>query len=59
MTEVIASREEKPLSICWINEQKKILSFHFEDGYTRKEFYSKAEFEVFIVSAADDGYRIQ
>lgn len=52
-------RKEQPQSVCWINEKEKILSFHFEEGYIRKEFSSRAEFETFIVSAASGGYRIQ
>lgn len=52
-------KEDKTQSVCWINEREKILSFHFEEGYVRKEFYSKEEFRTFIVSAASGGYKVQ
>lgn len=55
----MVEKEEKPQSTRRINEREKILSFHFEERYVHKEFYSKGEFRTFIVSAASGGYRAQ
>lgn len=51
--------KEAEISVCWINEEEKIISFHYEEGYTRKEFYSRNEFYEFIVFIASCGYRVQ
>lgn len=41
------------------SEEDKILSFHYEDGYIRKEFTSKADFQEFIVLTVSGGYKVQ
>ncbi len=50
---------EKEELVCWINEQKKIISFHFEKEYIRKEFVTKSEFRDFTISMVSIGYKIQ
>lgn len=44
---------------CWINEKKKILSFHFVDGYQLKEFDTHKEFQDFYYQKSYWGYRVQ
>lgn len=44
--------------ICWISDKDKVLSFHHEEGYTRKEFESNEEFKCFIL-AVSRMYKIQ
>lgn len=58
MKHKIMELKAKEQFVCWINEEKKILSFHFEEGYVRKEFDSRTDFETFIVYTASD-YRVQ
>ena len=50
---------EKEVFVCWLSEQEKIMSFHDEDGYIRKEFHSKKEFQEFIMFCVSCGYRVQ
>lgn len=45
--------------ICWLNEKEKILSFHYEDGYEKKEFQSHLDYKMYLLYAASNGYRIQ
>ncbi len=51
--------KEAEISVCWINEEEKIMSFHYEEGYIRKDFHSKEEFREFIIFAVSCGYRVQ
>lgn len=46
-------------NICWLNEKEKILSFHYEPGYTKKEFKSQLDYEMYLLHIASIGYRIQ
>ena len=50
---------EKDFFVCWLNEQERIMSFHYEEGYIRKEFQSKKEFQEFIMFSVSCGYRVQ
>ena len=34
-------KEQKEVFVCWLDEDKKILSFHFVEGFERKEFKTK------------------
>ena len=51
--------EEKECFVCWLNEPERIMSFHYEEGYIRKEFHSKKEFQEFIMFSVSCGYRVQ
>ena len=44
---------------CWVNTEEGILSFHYEEGYERKDFSSREEMMIFCVSAINSGYRVQ
>ena len=45
--------------VCWLNEEEKILSFHYEVGYVKKEFQSQLDYKMYLLCAASSGYRIQ
>lgn len=50
--------EEKEVYVCWISEKDSILSFHYEEGYIKKEFITKEDFQEFILAMAKY-YRVQ
>ena len=50
--------EKKEEYVCWISEEDGIMSFHYEEGYTRKEFTKKEDFKEFII-AMSKYYRVQ
>lgn len=52
------NQKTTPKYVCWISDQDQILSFHYEDGYIRKEFATKEEFKSFIL-AVSRMYKIQ
>lgn len=54
----LSSKPERKY-LCWINESEKILSFHFVEGYTLKEFDTHAEFQDFYYQMSYCGYRVQ
>ena len=45
--------------VCWLNEEEKIMSFHYEEGHIRKDFQSRDEFREFIMFTVSCGYRVQ
>lgn len=51
-------QKETKKFVCWINEEEKILSFHYEEGYIRKEFEDKEDFRFFIL-AISRRYKVQ
>lgn len=51
-------RREIKKYVCWISEREKVLSFHYEEGYIRKEFESHEDFQDFIM-AVSRMYKIQ
>ena len=51
--------EQKEVFVCWIDEDKKILSFHFVEGFERKEFETKTEFHEFMMLSVSRGLRVQ
>uniref|UniRef100_UPI0040570122 hypothetical protein n=1 Tax=Agathobacter sp. TaxID=2021311 RepID=UPI0040570122 len=53
------SKEQKEVFVCWIDEENKILSFHYEEGFVRKEFVSRPEFRDFMMFSMSCGYRVQ
>ena len=55
----MGEKKEKELFVCWINDEDKILSFHYERGYIRKEFEVKDEYRRFILLMVSIGYKIQ
>jgi len=55
----MGEKKETESFVCWLNETEKIMSFHYEEGYIRKEFKSKPEFQEFIMFAVSCGYRVQ
>ena len=57
--EVMGEKKEAERFVCWINEQDKILSFHYEDGYARKEFKDKEDFRQYIILTVSGGYKVQ
>lgn len=44
--------------VCWVNEEERILSFHYEPGFVGKEFSEKADFQSFYFSLASSGYKV-
>lgn len=44
---------------CWINDEEKILSFSYVEGYTIKEFDTHKEFQDFYYRKTYWGYRVQ
>ena len=55
----MGEKREMETCVCWLNEEEKIMSFHFEEGYIRKDFHSRQEFQGFIMFAVSCGYRVQ
>lgn len=55
---VMGEQKETRKFVCWINEEEKILSFHYEEGYIRKEFEDKEDFRFFIL-AISRRYKVQ
>lgn len=51
--------EQKDVFVCWIDEDNKILSFHFEEGFERKEFKTKPDFQDFMMLSVSRGFRVQ
>ena len=45
--------------IVWLNEQKRIASFHREDGYQRYVLCGYDSFEDFLFFLVENGYRLQ
>ena len=44
--------------ICWINTDENIISFHFVEGFVRREFPSKSEMISFCFNAVNRGYKL-
>ena len=55
----MGEKKKMEFSVCWLNEEEKIMSFHYEEGYIRKEFHSREEFREFIMFTVSCGYRVQ
>lgn len=45
--------------VIWMDEKEKIISFHYQTGYEKKEFQSQLDYKRYLLSAASCGYRIQ
>ena len=43
--------------VCWVNEEERILSFHQEPGYERKEFRKK-DFQSFYMTLTSSDYKV-
>lgn len=43
---------------CWINKDAKILSFHFEEGFSEKAFPNEMLFKQFVYDLAGS-YKVQ
>ena len=52
-------KEQKEVFVCWLDEDKKILSFHFVEGFERKEFNKKSDFQDFMMLSVSCGFRVQ
>ena len=50
---------ENPIYRCWINEEKRILSFSQVDGYELKEFDNYSKFQKYYYDKIYWGYRAQ
>ncbi|MDD3218627.1 MAG: hypothetical protein PHC41_07940 [Lachnospiraceae bacterium] len=48
---------EEEEKIVWVNEGLKIVSFHYESDYERREFSSKEEYREWIHITGEQGYR--
>lgn len=44
--------------VCWVNEEERILSFHQEPGYERKEFKDRKDFQSFYMTLISSGYKV-
>ena len=42
--------------IIWLNEAIRVVSFHFQKGFTKKEFKNHEEMIRFVVDLMMDGY---
>lgn len=47
------------MRIIWINDDDKIASFKCVHGYDVKTFELDAEYELFLLSLINNGYRFQ
>lgn len=56
--DVKGEKKENSKFICWISEQEQILSFHYEEGYARKEFKNREELRQFVLSVSKI-YKVQ
>ena len=57
--EGIMEKEQKEVFVCWLDEDNKILSFHFVEGFERKEFNKKSDFQDFMMLSVSRGFRVQ
>lgn len=44
---------------CWINEEDRILSFHYIEGFVLKEFDSFSEFQEYYYKKTYWGFSVQ
>ena len=44
--------------VCWVNEEERVLSFHQEPGYEKKEFRDKEDFQSFYMTLTSSGYNV-
>ena len=52
-------KEQKEVFVCWLDEDNKILSFHFVEGFERIEFNKKSDFQDFMMLSVSRGFRVQ
>ena len=52
-------KKQQDYFVCWLDEEKKILSFHFVEGFERKVFKTKPEFQEFMMLSVSRGFRVQ
>lgn len=52
-------KNEEEKFICWVSEEEKIISFHFEDGYKKTKFNTRTEYLQYIRLFVAEGYKIQ
>ena len=45
--------------VCWVDDREKILSFHLVEGFERKVFKTKPEFQDFMMLLVSRGYKVQ
>ncbi|MDO4618914.1 MAG: hypothetical protein Q4B31_05260 [Clostridia bacterium] len=50
--------EKREENVCWISEEDNVMSFHFVEGYIRKEFTRREDFLIYIAEMAKY-YRVQ
>ena len=55
----MAENGMRKLYICWINEEKLVLSFHKEESYVSVEFSSREELQKYILARTAEGYRLK
>ena len=46
-------------AVCWINTDKGIISFHFIEEFTEKQFSSRQEMIFFCYHAINSEYKVQ
>ena len=51
-------KEKQEVYVCWISEKDNIMSFHYVEEYTKREFTRKEDFQEFIVIMAQQ-YKVQ
>ena len=44
--------------VCWVNEEERVLSFHQEPGYEKKEFRDKEDFQSFYMILTSSSYKV-
>jgi len=50
---------KKQTYYCWINEEDRILSFHYIEGFVLKEFDSFSEFQEYYYKKTYWGFSVQ
>lgn len=55
MERVISTPQNK----CWVNTKKQVLSFHYERGYSEKEFKDRPSFLEFCHQLVSKNYSVQ
>lgn len=51
--------KQKEAFVCWLDESQKILSFHFVEGFDKRVFKTKPEFQEFMMLSVSRGFRVQ
>jgi len=48
-----------PQNECWVNDKKQVLSFHYEKGYSKREFKDRPSFLEYCHLLVSKNYSVQ